>query len=229
MATALFGASGERIASLEDAYIHQHYELQPGQSRPTAAQVSADFSVNLHRFYSGREQQVLQHPRYKLHVVTSHGRGILNHASAWRTPLGYAGAYLTNLVNRRAMGAWLERVVFSSSFMGQAHALPFATDDYRTRHVVLNERNFLSAVQASCSIPFVLEAVNDIPDAPKGSYWDGGITDYHLHLDYRAGARPHALPAFPKKRGARLAGQSIDVAARQHAFFRHHHRVGTPA
>ena len=24
------------------------------------------------------------------------------------------------------------------------------------------------------------------PGAPKGAYWDGGITDYHLHLDYRA-------------------------------------------
>ena len=37
---------------------------------------------------------------------------------------------------------------------------------------------------ASCSIPFWLEAVHDIPGAPRGAYWDGGITDYHLHLDY---------------------------------------------
>jgi hypothetical protein len=198
MATACLPQPVHELQALEDAYIHQHYELQPGQTRPTAAQVSADFAANLHRFYSGREQQVLQHPRYKLHVVTSHGRGILNHASAWRTPLGYAGAYLTNLVSRRAMGAWLERVVFSSSFMGQPHALPFATDDYRTRHVVLNQRNFLSAVQASCSIPFVLEAVNDIPDAPNGSYWDGGITDYHLHLDYRTASGLTLYPHFQK-------------------------------
>jgi hypothetical protein len=39
-------------------------------------------------------------------------------------------------------------------------------------------------VLASCSIPFVLAAVHDIPGAPPGAYWDGGITDYHLHLDY---------------------------------------------
>ena len=37
---------------------------------------------------------------------------------------------------------------------------------------------------ASCSIPFWLDAVHDIPGAPRGAYWDGGITDYHLHLDY---------------------------------------------
>jgi len=29
-----------------------------------------------------------------------------------------------------------------------------------------------------------LQAVHDIPGAPPGAYWDGGITDYHLHLDY---------------------------------------------
>ncbi|MDP3227149.1 MAG: phospholipase, partial [Acidovorax sp.] len=38
--------------------------------------------------------------------------------------------------------------------------------------------------QASCSIPFMLRSVRDIPGAPPGAYWDGGITDYHLHLNY---------------------------------------------
>lgn len=31
----------------------------------------------------------------------------------------------------------------------------------------------------------MLKAVHDIPGAPRGAYWDGGITDYHLHLRYR--------------------------------------------
>jgi hypothetical protein len=94
--------------------------------------------------------------------------------------LGYAGAYLCNAVQRKAMGAWLERVVFSSR--GE---LPFDTADFATQHMPLNERNFMAALQASCSIPFVLQAVHDIPDAPTGAYWDGGITDYHLHLNYQ--------------------------------------------
>ena len=33
----------------------------------------------------------------------------------------------------------------------------------------------------------MLRSVHEIPGAPAGAYWDGGITDYHLHLDYRAG------------------------------------------
>jgi len=98
----------------------------------------------------------------------------------WGTPLGYLGAYLSNAVARPALGAWLERVVFSSS--GE---LPFDTQDFRTLRQRLTEANFMPAVQASCSIPFVLQAVHDIPGAPPGAYWDGGITDYHLHLDWR--------------------------------------------
>lgn len=35
-------------------------------------------------------------------------------------------------------------------------------------------------------IPFWLDAVHDIPGAPRRAYWDGGITGYHLHLDYES-------------------------------------------
>ena len=59
--------------------------------------------------------------------------------------------------------------------------------------MALSEANFRPALQASCSIPFVLKPVHDIPGAPPGAYWDGGITDYHLHLNYNAVAPvPHA-------------------------------------
>jgi hypothetical protein len=54
--------------------------------------------------------------------------------------------------------------------------------------VGLSEGNFMPALQASCSIPFALKAVQDIPGAPSGAYWDGGITDYHLHLNWTAPA-----------------------------------------
>ena len=53
--------------------------------------------------------------------------------------------------------------------------------------MLLRPDNFGDALQASCSIPFVLKAVHNIAGAPPGAYWDGGITDYHLHLNYPAG------------------------------------------
>ena len=188
MATACLNASVKAFERLEHDYIHQHYELLPGQKRPTADFVSERFGQSLKDFYGGRVHEVLQHPRYKLHIVTSRGRHMLGREHKIATPLGYFGAFLTNSLHRKAMGAWLERVVFSSAASALPGApcapLPFATSDYRTRQVHLDEGNFNAALQASCSIPFVLRSVHNIPGAPPGAYWDGGITDYHLHLDY---------------------------------------------
>ncbi len=181
MATACLQDPVAAFERLEHDYIHQHYELPPGQKRVTAEQVSREFGRNLTLFYGGRIAEVLNHPRFRLHVLTSHGRHILAREHALATPLGYLGAYLSNAVARPALGAWLERVVFSSQ-----GALPFGTQDLRTRQHTLTEANFMPAVQASCSIPFVLQAVHDIPGAAPGAYWDGGITDYHLHLDWRS-------------------------------------------
>jgi hypothetical protein len=128
--------------------------------------------------------------------MTSRGIGMLAREHRWLTPLGYAGAYVTNVVSRGLMDAWLERVVFSSGG-DQLHPMPFGTTDYRTRQVALNEANFMPAVQASCSIPFVLQAVHNIPGAPRGAYWDGGITDYHLHLDYRSPRLGPGIVLYP--------------------------------
>ena len=180
MATACLNDSVAAFARLEHDYIQQHYEPLPGQKRVSAQQVSDAFGHSLQAFYGGRIQEALSHPRYRLHIVTSHGRHVLHREHPVATPLGYAGAFLSNALHRRALGGWLERVVFSA----QGAELPFDPQDFRTLKVKLKEGNFMPALQASCSIPFALKAVHDIPGAPAGAYWDGGITDYHLHLAY---------------------------------------------
>jgi hypothetical protein len=180
MATACLNNPVAGFEQLEHDYIRQDYALKPGEKFPSADTVSKDFGRNLANFYAGKVNDVLNHPRYKLHIITSRGRHILRTERKLATPLGYLGAFLSNGVHRKAMGAWLERVVFSS----QNAALPFDASDFRTRQVDLIAANFYPALQASCSIPFVLRAVHAIAGAPPGAYWDGGITDYHLHLNY---------------------------------------------
>jgi hypothetical protein len=182
MATACLDQSVAAFERLERDYIAQHYELPPGQKRPTPDQISEQFGGNLRLFYGGRIPEVLHHPRYRLHIVTSHGRHVLGREGPVRTPLGYLGAFAANALHRKALAAWLDRVVFSSP---GADGLPFDTADFRTRRVALDEANFMDALQASCSIPFVLRPVHGIAGAPTGAYWDGGITDYHMHLRYR--------------------------------------------
>jgi hypothetical protein len=184
LATACLEDAVPAFERLERDYIAQDYELEPGRKTPTARQVSEQFAQNLQDFYGGHVGEVLDHPRYRLHIITSRGRHLLSREHRIGTPVGYLGAYLSNSVYRRALGAWLERVVFSSGPDAGALTLPFDDRDFRTRQVHLTAENFHLALQASCSIPFMLQAVHDIPGAPRGAYWDGGITDYHLHLDY---------------------------------------------
>ncbi|NWG73433.1 MAG: phospholipase [Rubrivivax sp.] len=183
MACACLPDADAALAQLADDYIRQRYEHAPGRP-PAPRHVSEVFGAKLAERFGGREAQVLGHPRYRLHVFTSRGRALLGRegrlGSRVTTPLGYLGAFAANAVNRRAMGGWLERVVFSDP----RDALPLPLRDYRTTVVPLTAANLQPSILASCSIPFWLEAVRDIPGAPKGAYWDGGLTDYHLHLDY---------------------------------------------
>ncbi|MBF5004548.1 patatin-like phospholipase domain-containing protein [Diaphorobacter caeni] len=201
MATACLPDAVRAFERLEHDYIHQEYDIEPGAKRPSAEHVSTRFAQNLQTFFGGEVTALLAHPRYRLHVVTSHGRGLLAREGRLATPLGYLGAYASNAISRRGLAHWLERVVFSSLDGGKPARMPFDTEDFRTLQVALVERNFMPALQASCSIPFMLRAVHDIPGAPRGAYWDGGITDYHLHLRYLSGERDGIVlyPHFQKQ------------------------------
>lgn len=203
IAAAALADPDAALAAMADDYIQQDYPHEPGRP-PSARTVSEVFGRILHRRFDGREHELLSHPRYRVHVFTSRGRGLLRREARLRTALGYAGAWATNAVSRRAMGGWLERVVFGDA----REPLPLDLHDYRTRRVALSAANLVPAILASCSIPFWLEAVHDVPGAPAGAYWDGGITDYHLHLPYASMAeglvlyphfQPHLVPGWLDK------------------------------
>ena len=200
LATACLREPRAALARFERDYIGQRFELAPGGKAPSAAHISQRFSEDLKAFYGERIPEVLSHPRFRLHIVTARGRHVLGREHRIGTPLGYLGAFVSNTLHRKAMGAWLERVVFSAPERGTPCPLPFGTGDFSTRQVLLTPGNFQPALQASCSIPFLLKAVHDIPGAPPGAYWDGGITDYHLHLQYDCGPGPGLVlyPHFQK-------------------------------
>ena len=179
------------FADLAQGYIHQQFNVPDGVW-PSPAEVSRVFADLLAQQFGGRESTLLDHARYRLHVFTSRGRGpLLRREGRLRTPLGYAAAFTSNLAHRQALGRWLQRVVFSDP----RDALPLPLHDFHSRTVALTAANLAPAMQASGSIPFVLQAVHDIPGGPLGAYWDGGITDYHLHLDYAA--MDHGLVLYP--------------------------------
>jgi hypothetical protein len=197
------------LAELADDYTMQSYPHAPGR-QPLARDISRIFGANLQARLGTHAAEILSHPRFRLHVVTSRGRGILSREGRAMTPIGYAGAFAANVASRRAMGAMLERVVFSDA----RTPLPVPLDDYPTARVALSPENLAPSVLASCSIPFWLEAVQDIPGAPPGAYWDGGITDYHLHLDYRRMMPPRESAAGEELRVETDTSKSSAVGMR---------------
>lgn len=185
MAAACMDDPRQAFESFERGYVAQDYPVLPGERRPPAHRVSALFNKTLRSFYGGALDAVLHHPKYRLHVITSRGKGLLSRGGPWSTLAGFFQAYARNLRSRQALAGSLERVVFSSPRPSGPAALPFVADDFPTLQVALTAENCLAAMQASCSIPFVLEPVSEIAGAPPGQYWDGGLVDYHLHLNYQ--------------------------------------------
>ena len=179
MAAACLPDADAALAQLAEDYITQSYPHAPGKP-PTARTVSAVFGQRLQERLGVPAAELLSHPQRRLHVFTSRGRRLLHRPGRAQMPVGWLGAFAANAVARSALGGWMERVVFSDP----RDVLPLALSDYPTRRAVLDAVNLAPAVLASCTIPFLLEAVQDVPGGPPGTYWDGGITDYHLHLNY---------------------------------------------
>jgi hypothetical protein len=214
MVAACLSDADRALARLADDYVAADY-TRGGAHKPDARSVTDDFAATLRDHFAGHEQVVLAHPHWRLHVVASRGRHILRREGRWTMPVGFMAAFASNALSRRALGGWMERVVFSDP----RDELPLPLTDFRSRQVALDAANLLPAVMASCSIPFWMKAVQDIPGAPAGAYWDGGITDYHLHWRYDHLAPGLAL--YPHFQAAVVPGW-LDKS------LRHRHRA-TPA
>ena len=181
MAAACLPDADAALAQLGEDYITQSYPHEPGRL-PTAATVTSLFGQRLEQRLGRKASEILAHPQRRLHVFTSRGRKLLHRPGRIGMPLGWAGAFAANALGRRALGGWMQRVVFSDP----RDALPLPLTDYPTHSAALTPQNLTQTVLASCTIPFALEAVQDLAGGPAGTYWDGGITDYHLHLNYAA-------------------------------------------
>ena len=216
------------LAALDDfarLYVEQSYP-----PRPSRRLVSQSARTMLTALIAGREAEILANPGYRLHILTVRGRWPLTRDAAWTTPLGFGMAALANAVGRRHLARFIDRTLFHDprtrppfapvgdvAAPGAQQAIRF--DAFHTHCVRLDTANLGEALVASASIPLVLEGVADIPQAPPGVYWDGGIIDYHLAFALPPGAGPRALPALhgPHRAGLARQGPALAPGARRMA------------
>jgi hypothetical protein len=178
-AAACRADSANALDEFARAYTGQSYPRRP--SRRFVSQAARDMLTGL---FSGREDEILAHPHYRLHVLAVRGRWPLTRDEAFSTAFGFGMDALANAVGRRHLARFIERAVFHDARDPPRFLDTHRFDAFRTHAVALDRGNLVDALLASASIPLVLEGVTGIGSAPPGIYWDGGIIDYHLHLPY---------------------------------------------
>ena len=179
MAAACHADPVAAFQRLGDLYCGQRYPV-----KPSSAHVSQVVAQLLANFIGGHEAELCSHPYYRLQLLAVRGRRLL---AAPQGPLGtgagFAAAGLANLASRARLADHLERILIGDP-RDPAHWLKQRFDAFDTRFVSLTADNVGAALLASGTLPLVMEPVRRIPHAPAGTYWDGGLIDYHLAFPY---------------------------------------------
>ncbi len=168
------------IDRFEDAYLSQTYSENPDRQEITAR----TSEVLDHVLGEKGANEILTNPRLRTHVMTVRCRGPLATENRLGLAVGLASIATMNMISRKVLGAFFERVLFYDS----RGTHPFdSLDGFPLYQAPLGEANLKDVILATGSIPLVLSGVKDIAGAPRGMYRDGGVIDYHLDF-------PHSAP-----------------------------------
>ncbi|MGB8339074.1 MAG: patatin-like phospholipase family protein [Burkholderiales bacterium] len=159
----------------------------------------------VHELFDDTAEAILHHPHYRLSILAVRGRGML--AKETRGTIGgLVAAAAANSVSRAQLRHFFSRAVFHDTreklpilHMDGNPSAENNFDTFHTDYIPLSKENLSPALLASGSIPTVLEGVMDIPGAPMGTYWDGGIIDYHIHWPYHRAKGLVLYPHFTDK------------------------------
>ncbi len=192
MAAACHADPAAAFTRLGDLYCGQRYATL----KPTRQDIDDVCRQILADFVGGHEDEVVSHPRHRLHLLTVRGlRGLASPAHPRAEIAGFVAATLLNAASRERLAHMLERVVVSTGQGAPAWLEP-RFDKFTTHFAQLGTGNLGTALLASGSLPLVMKPVNGIDSAPPGTYWDGGIIDYNLALPYSRLA-PGELVLYP--------------------------------
>ncbi len=179
-----------------EAYFSQRYS-----SRPLPEEVTSESTIIMNRYVNDTSiHHILNHPVIRFSLFSVLSRHLCNSDNRFTLGLGMAATGLANLVSRRLIGGFFQRALFHDS-----RSVPPLVDleGFITHKVPLTTDNFRDAMLASGSIPMVMSGVRDIPGAPRGTYRDGGIIDYHMDINFGDDDR---LVLFPHYTGRIIPG-----------------------
>ncbi|WP_439102114.1 patatin-like phospholipase family protein [Congregibacter sp.] len=168
----------DALDRFEDIYVNWDYSKRPDTQEISAASLS----MLEHIFGDSGADAVIDHRLLHSYIVTARGRGLNSARHPAALGLGMGSAAMGNAIHRGLLALHFQRILFTS-----LNAPPLNLNDFGVTSARLRPDTVTQALHASGSIPFLLAGERDIPNAPSGHYWDGGIIDYHFDLaDFEA-------------------------------------------
>ena len=176
-ASILAWGAKEGTERLSELYTNLHFTNK--MSRQEVGDICRNMLFDL---IQGKEQQLVEHPAYHLAVISVKAQHIFQSDKSLPLLASVAGIVSSNAVARKHNRLFMQRVI-SQPNIGEQFKID---DDFITHYQALNIENVTPWLMASASIPGVMSAVRDIPNAPQGSYRDGGLIDYHIDLPFQS-------------------------------------------
>lgn len=158
-----------------DEYLEQQYS-----DKPSAQEVAGIIAQSLDAILGEKgAEDIISNTVVRYHTIVTRCRGLAAVEQKQLQMLGFLGAMTANVFARSAMRPWIQRTLFHHP-AGLPHIEHFPY--FPPARVPLSEDNLRQAMLATGSVPIVIQGVRNIPGAPKGTYRDGGITDYQFDL-----------------------------------------------
>ena len=164
------------LERMEYEYLYQQYSCE----RPSIEEVTEVAEQIVDRVLADNLLEITCHPTIQTAICVSRGIHNIQEENNFRLAIGLARAAFSNIFSRKLLANHFERVIFQTRPSNMNDN--YIEDVFTTETVSLSEKNIKSALLATAAIPFVLNPVLDIAGTSRGTYWDGGIIDYHFNL-----------------------------------------------
>lgn len=184
------------IVRFAEAYLSTGYSKKPSPKEVTH---SAKAMIDAFLGQTGIEE-ILSNTIININVIATKVKGLATQERQILQFIGLAGDYCLNRISRTLLRHRYERVIFHAPTGTLKIKDPYHIN---THYITLSKANIKPALLASGSIPLVLDAVQHIPGAPNGHYFDGGLVDYHFDLDIKSN---QGLTLYPHFTAAPKAG-----------------------
>ncbi|OUS30823.1 hypothetical protein A9Q98_03930 [Thalassotalea sp. 42_200_T64] len=161
------------INRLIHAYSHLSYVLNADKDQVTRASEQMLNDV----LAAQGAAEIATNPLIKSNIIVAKSTGLTRFEHTGLQLPGLIASAVGNRLQRKKLGNYYQRIIFTS----EQSYIPFDYDDgIRSKVVSLTKQNVEQALQATGSIPLIINGVQDIKGAGKGMYRDGGIIDYHF-------------------------------------------------